>query len=328
MDFSIENKTVDAASCRVKMRLQGCRFYTLVWILFLLFSAYGEEGAEPATVKTQSDCDKAAILDLRVVYEEESLSGLVAPPAGVYPFEPGDGVVLRAYGMGEVPVAIEWSGDVSGNGETHYVDMDENKQVIVTFKCAAQWPEKEEPPWFDVTEHKNFYAFVGGGDLYGWFAACRHEKKGAGITHLTHRKAFLNPVFHITSLNFEHIFSGLEADNYRSVFTPRTDPMRFCVESPGAVRVQWPKEGASWDMESEMVYRFDGKDAIDISFSAVPGNEQFSQGYVGFMWATYQSNFKEHVIYFPGISGEQPGWVRYGPTIREDRFGGDRKSVV
>ena len=134
-------------------------------------------------------------MDLRVVYKDEELAGLVAPPAGVYPFEPGDGVVLRAYGIGEIPVVIDWSGDISGHGETQYVDMDEHKRITVTFRRADQWPEKKAPPWFDVTENKNFYAFLGGGDLYGWFVASRNEKKGAGITHLTHRDTFLTPLF-------------------------------------------------------------------------------------------------------------------------------------
>lgn len=320
---NINGENVDTASCRVTVKRQGCLFCLAVCILLILCPAvYGEEISAPAIVKTQSDCDRAAILDLRVVYEDEELSGLVTPPAGVYPFEPGDGVVLRAYGTGEIPVAIDWSGDISGHGETQYVDMDGHKRITATFRRTDKWPENKSSPWFDVTENKNFYAFLGGGDLYGWFVASRNEKKGAGITHLTHRKAFLNPVFHITSLNFEHIISGAYADNYRSVFTPRTDPMRFCVESPGMVRIRWPREGASWDMESEMTYRFDGKDAIDIEFSTIPGEEKFPQGYAAFMWATYQSNFKEHVIYFPGVSGEKSGWTHYGPTIAEDRFGG------
>ena len=295
--------------------------------LFLLitFPAF-VESEEPDAItltaaKTESDFDKAAILDLRVVYEGEAISGLVAPPAGVYPFEPGDGVVLRAYGRGETPVAISWSGDASGTGETLYVDMDVSKHITVTFSRMAQWPEKEEPPWFTVTENKNYYAFLGGGDLYGWFAASRNEKKGAGITHITHRDSFLIPLMHNTSLNFEHIFSGAAADNYRSTFTPRTDPMKFCIEAPGTARVQWPSTGSSWNMESEMIYRFDGNDAIDMTFSTIPQDDVFPLGYVGFMWATYQNRFFEPAIYFQGVSEGVEDWMRFGPEMSENRLG-------
>ncbi|MCK5862227.1 MAG: tetratricopeptide repeat protein, partial [Candidatus Hydrogenedentes bacterium] len=132
----------------------------------------------------------------------------------------------------------------------------------------------------------------------------------------------MKPVVHLTSLNFEHIFSGAAADNERSLFTPRTDPMRFCIEAPGVAHVYWPAEGSSWDMESEMVYRFDGKDAIDIAFYTTPGEEAFPMGYVGFMWASYQSNFADHTLHFPGISEGKEQWVSYGPTIDKGRFGG------
>jgi len=75
-------------------------------------------------------------------------------------------------------------------------------------------------------------------------------------------------------------------------------------------------------MESEMVYRFDGKDAIDISFSAVPGNEQFSQGYVGFMWATYQSRFLKPGIYIKCLPGQEDGWECFAPVSKATQCGG------
>ena len=295
----------------------------LLWFVLSVF-AVSEEKSEDAPViaKTESDCDKAAILDLRVVYEDEELAGLVAPPAGVYPFEPGDGVVLRAYGIGEIPVTIEWSGDIAGSGETQFVDMDDHKRITVTFKRADKWPEKEAPPWFDVAENKNYYAFLGGGNLYGWFIASRDKTKGAGITHLTHKKVPLKPILYFPSLNYEHIFSGVEADNHRATFTPRTDPMRFCIEAPGMARVFWPAQEAAWDMDAEMTYCFEDNDAIDLTFSAVLGKEQFPLGYAGFMWASYQSNFKDHVIHFPGIADGKEGWMKYGPTIAKEQFGG------
>ncbi|HDP35161.1 MAG TPA: tetratricopeptide repeat protein, partial [Candidatus Hydrogenedentes bacterium] len=276
----------------------------------------------PVALVAESDCDRAALLDLRVVYEEENLSGLVAPPEGVYPFAPGDGVVLRAYGRGDAPVQAVWSGDVAGVGETLYVDMDRHKQITVTFQRVERWPDRETPPWYDVPKNKNLYALVGGGNLYGWFAASRDKSRGAGITHLTHKDAFLKPIVHFVALNFEHIFSGVAADNYRASYTPRTDPMRFRVESPGTVRVHWPREGASWDLDSEMTYRFTNDDAIDMEFHTTPGDEAFPQGYAGFMWATYNTHFADHAIFFPGISDEQKGWMRFGPNIAEGGFGG------
>ena len=323
MNFSVNGQNVGAASYRVKTKRQGCLFYVAVSLWLAMCPAiYGGEGVDPALVKTESDCDKAAVLDLRVVFEEEALAGLVAPPAGVYPFEPGDGVVLRAYGMGNVPVTIEWSGDVAGSGETQFVDMDNHKRITVTFRRAELWPEKEESPWFDVAENKNYYAFLGGGDLYGWFVASRDKTKGAGITHLTHKKVPLKPILHFPSLNYEHIFSGVEADNHRVTFTPRTDPMRFCIESPGMARVSWPAHSASWDLDTEMTYCFQDNDAIDLTFSTVLGKEQFPLGYAGFMWASYHSNFKDHAIHFPGISDGKEGWIEYGPTIEKEQFGG------
>jgi len=312
------------------MRLSGIRQQNpiAIAVCFLLLLSFPilAESEEPDTTaltvaKTESDFDKAAILDLRVVYEDDSISGLVAPPAGVYPFEPGDGVVLRAYGRGAVPVAISWSGDVSGTGETLYVDMDVSKRITVTFSRVAQWPEKEEPPWFTVSENKNFYAFLGGGDLYGWFAASRNEKKGAGITHITHHDSYLIPLMHNTSLNFEHIFSGAAADNYRSTFTPRTDPMKFCIEAPGTARVQWPPAGSFRNMESEKIYHFDGNDAKDVAFSTIPQDDAFPLDYIGFMWATYQNRFFEPAIYFQGVSEGVENWIRFGPEMSENRLG-------
>ena len=97
---------------RQKALLAMTGYITVVGLFILLTFPVFAESEEPdatalAIVKTESDCDKAAILDLRVVYEDEALAGLVAPPEGVYPFQPGDGVVLRAYGMGDIPVAID-----------------------------------------------------------------------------------------------------------------------------------------------------------------------------------------------------------------------------
>ena len=299
------------------------RSFPLIVLLPALFMAVSVVASdnEHNNGPGESECDTAAILDLRVEYADAELAGLTAPPPGVYLFQPGDGVVLRAYGHGDIPVEAVWSGDVSDAGPVLFVDMDHSKRITAIFQRADQWPE-EEPPWFDVPENKDLYAFVGGGDLYGWFAASRHEAKGAGITHLTHQDAFLRPIAHFTSLNLEHIFSGVKADNDRTDFTPRIDPMRFRLEGPGSVRVQWPAEGSSWDLEAEMTYQFTGMDGIDIEFSATVGDETFPQGYAGFMWATYHSHFTDHAIFFPGVSNGREGWTRFGPTIAEDDFGG------
>ncbi|NLN92043.1 MAG: tetratricopeptide repeat protein, partial [Candidatus Hydrogenedens sp.] len=178
-----------------------------------------------------------------------------------------------------------------------------------------------ENSWFDVPENDFIYAFVGGGNLYGWFSGNRHKDYGAGITGLVHSDYPWKPIFQQTSLNFEHIFSGKTENADRSLFTVRTDPMHFTVDAPNQVRIRWDRERSSWDLGCEMVYTFPGDDAIDMSFSFTIEEEQASVDYLGFMWASYMHNAKKRGISFPVKKGGEREWFFFSPLDPSEHKG-------
>ena len=249
---------------------------------------------------------------------EASLSDMIlTPPPGVYYFHAGDHVILSVFDSLHHTVPIFWDG--AGKEATCFKVLTLQEHLEIELSFDPELPVfKETPPdsreqWFDVPTDSTIYAFVGGGNLYGWFTGYRHKDHGAGITGLVHTHYPWMPVFDRTNLNFEHIFSSGAENIERVFFTPRTDPMRFCIEAPNKIRVRWDKESSAWGMDCEMIYCFSGEDAIDISFSFTPEDYHASLDYLGFMWASYMHNVKERGISFFSKTPSGMKWILFAP---------------
>ena len=249
---------------------------------------------------------------------EASLSDMIlTPPPGVYYFHAGDHVILSVFDSLHHTVPIFWDG--AGKEATCFKVLTLQEHLEIELSFDPELPVfKETPPdsreqWFDVPTDSTIYAFVGGGNLYGWFTGYRHKDHGAGITGLVHTHYPWMPVFDRTNLNFEHIFSSGAENKERVFFTPRTDPMRFCIEAPNKIRVRWDKESSAWGMDCEMIYCFSGEDAIDISFSFTPEDYHASLDYLGFMWASYMHNVKERGISFFSKTPSGMKWILFAP---------------
>ena len=249
---------------------------------------------------------------------EASLSDMIlTPPPGVYYFHAGDHVILSVFDSLHHTVPIFWDG--AGKEATCFKVLTLQEHLEIELSFDPELPVfKETPPdsreqWFDVPTDSTIYAFVGGGNLYGWFTGYRHKDHGAGITGLVHTHYPWMPVFDRTNLNFEHIFSSGAENIERVFFTPRTDPMRFCIEAPNKIRVRWDKESSAWGVDCEMIYCFSGEDAIDISFSFTPEDYHASLDYLGFMWASYMHNVKERGISFFSKTPSGMKWILFAP---------------
>ena len=249
---------------------------------------------------------------------EASLSDMIlTPPPGVYYFHAGDHVILSVFDSLHHTVPIFWDG--AGKEATCFKVLTLQEHLEIELSFDPELPVfKETPPdsreqWFDVPTDSTIYAFVGGGNLYGWFTGYRHKDHGAGITGLVHTHYPWMPVFDRTNLNFEHIFSSGAENKERVFFTPRTDPMRFCIEAPNKIRVRWDKESSAWGVDCEMIYCFSGEDAIDISFSFTPEDYHASLDYLGFMWASYMHNVKERGISFFSKTPSGMKWILFAP---------------
>ena len=120
-------------------------------------------------------------------------------------------------------------------------------------------------------------------------------------------------------LNFEHVFNGMAADKDRSMFTPRKDPCALLVHSDSSATIHWPPDTSSWGLDCTLTYTLAGENAIDIEFAVTPTREEWGQGFLAMMWASYMNFTRGRVIHFYGKEGDREGWVRFGVDT-EDGF--------
>ena len=125
-----------------------------------------------------------------------------------------------------------------------------------------------------------------GGALSGWFSApyTQGTPWGAGLSWIAHDSHPNTCPFRWVALNFEHVFSGAAADNLRAGETPRRDPMVLAAAPPDTVRMHWPAENSSWNMDCDMVYSLAAPNAVDIRFTATPRTDYAPMGYLALMW--------------------------------------------
>jgi len=116
---------------------------------------------------------------------EASLSDMIlTPPPGVYYFHAGDHVILSVFDSLHHAVPIFWDG--AGKEATCFKVLTLQEHLEIELSFDPELPVfKETPPdsreqWFDVPTDSTIYAFVGGGNLYGWFTGYRHKDHGAG----------------------------------------------------------------------------------------------------------------------------------------------------
>ncbi len=260
-------------------------------------------------------------LEIHPASNTEQSSCVIAPPPGIYPFKKGDRVVLHAYWKGEAPLVPSWSGDVSSIGHTVPIVVDRNKSISVQFVPSKNKTE-ESVLWIEALEDTNTYAFLGGGNLYGWFSAARDKNKGAGLMGLTHKTRLCSPMMPLLTLNFEHIFSDSPEDCFRNEYTPRTDPLQFRITSPDTVHMRSHANKSTWKTDWDMKYQFSGNDSIDLAFSIALKEQTSSPKNYVFMWASYQNQSEDRAIYFPGSKSGTFGWQRFGPSEKTSLLNG------
>ncbi len=153
-----------------------------------------------------------------------------------------------------------------------------------------------------------------------YFTATLHDnesnkdRQGSGFNPLTHQ---LYPGQNLyrddaVGLNFEHIMNGTAADAHISMFTPRRDTCTISRLTDSSAAVIHKAEHSSWNIDSEMSYRFHGKHYIDLEFKVTLRENKFPLDYIGFMWASYMNCTFDRRIFFMGTDNGQPGWMAFG----------------
>lgn len=119
-------------------------------------------------------------------------------------------------------------------------------------------------------------------------------------------------VYCSSGLNFEHVYSGIAADNSRNRFTPRRDP---CYLKPGtgsSVSLIWPAENSAWGLECTETVTLAGPDAIDVAFRFSAELDCFlangTPPWLAFQWASYMNHARERAIHFWGVADGQEQW--------------------
>ena len=154
----------------------------------------------------------------------------------------------------------------------------------------------------------------------GYFSAIIHdneankERQGSGFNPLTH---FLYPEQNIyrdkdVGLNFEHIMNGAAADAEISMFTPRRDICSVHQLSDSSASIIHKAKHSSWNIESEMRYKFSGKYHIDLEFRVILRENKFPLDYIAFMWASYMNCTFDRRIFFIGNKEGKDEWVAFG----------------
>jgi len=140
------------------------------------------------------------------------------------------------------------------------------------------------------------------------------DRQGSGFNPLTH---FLYPGRNLyrddaVGLNFEHIMNGTAADAGISMFTPRKDLCFLNLKNDSTASVIHKAGHSSWQIESEMIYQFNGKYTIDLTFSVLLSKNKFPLDYVGFMWASYMNCALDRRIHFIGMNQGHEEWMVFG----------------
>jgi len=140
---------------------------------------------------------------------------------------------------------------------------------------------------------------------------------GSGFSQLRHADFPERSLFSWVGLNFEHVFNGVLADDYRSGSTPRNDPCHILVHSASSASLVWPAEGSSWGLACEMRFALSGANCVDIDFTITPTrpdiiHHQFHPPYVAMMWASYLELARDRSIHFYGTDGKNKGWMALG----------------
>lgn len=140
----------------------------------------------------------------------------------------------------------------------------------------------------------------------------------SGFRYLASTATPWRTLFSTAGLNFEHVFNGVAADNYRNTFTPRVDPCYLVAHSEtsdaaSAASLVWPSASSSWNMDCQMDFVLSGGNSIDITFQATPRQDHFGLGYAGFMWASYMAGAKSRDLYFFGTRDQHDlALIRFG----------------
>jgi hypothetical protein len=154
----------------------------------------------------------------------------------------------------------------------------------------------------------------------GFFTGILHNnnsnkhRQGSGFNPLTH---YLYPGQNIyrndaVGLNFEHIMNGSAADALISMFTPRKDSCFISMTDDSTASIIHIAGQSSWQIESEMVYRFSGKFYLDLNFTVNLTKDKFPLGFVGFMWASYMNCSLDRRIHFIGSNHGVEEWMLFG----------------
>ena len=149
------------------------------------------------------------------------------------------------------------------------------------------------------------------------------KRQGNGVSPLALRTAPSASLFRTDAvgLNFEHVFNGAAAQKDKAMFTPRQD---LCdVKDLGGHRFEltWPAKESQWKMDSKMQFDLSKADQIDLKFRTTPrSQEEFSQGYVAMMWASYMGRTIDRKIRFWGEEDGREGWVEFGDELEGDQI--------
>jgi Cellulase (glycosyl hydrolase family 5) len=140
------------------------------------------------------------------------------------------------------------------------------------------------------------------------------KRQGAGFNPLHHAAYPGQNLFSDANvgLNFEHVFNGIAADKDRAMFTPRKDPCELVSHSDRSATVHWPSETSSWGLDCTLKYTLAADNAIDLEFAVTPTREEWGQGYLAIMWASYMNHTRDRLIHFYGKDGDKEGWVQFG----------------
>lgn len=114
--------------------------------------------------------------------------------------------------------------------------------------------------------------------------------------------------------NFEHIYNGTLADEWRNRFSPRIDTCELQVHSETSASLQWQASDSSWPINCSVTYTLAGQGAIDIDVAtSFERTDCFPLGYAGLMWASYVDCKTKRSIWFFGEEDQYDiGWMELG----------------